>query len=200
MHQMNLENYPLLVFEYPNNKYGIYIFKNGYISTHKIFKQRILIRKTNFKLNKHNNKKILLVPIRNPVERFESGINTFYNYKKSCKYSVDQLIEWKAKNIFINPHFFNVSKILKNAKLCFDQIYLYSFPNHYEQMLNDGGYNGDLLHENIGKRKIVLTESQKEKVRDIYAKDIEIFKSIQTPGQLYDPHSIQPIAKTQKTD
>lgn len=196
---MNLKDYPLLAFKYPNNKYGIYIFKNGYTSTHKIFQQCIKIREPNARLNTYNNKKVLLVPIRNPIDRFESAINTFYSYKRDWDCSVDKLIIRHQQNPFFNPHFFEVLPIIKNAKLCFNEIFLYSFPNHFEQMLSDGGYNGNLPHENIGKKKVVLTLKQIEAVKNIYAEDIKIFESIKTAGQLYDFHSIQPIAKTQKT-
>lgn len=181
---MNLKNYPLLAFEYPNNKYGLYIFKNGYTSTHSIFKQRINIREPNTKLNSYNGKKVLLVPIRNPVDRFQSAINTFYSFKRDWDCSVDKLISRHQENPFFNPHFFEVSKILNNAKLCFDEIFLYSFPNHFEQMLSDGGYNGNLPHENIGSKSVVLTEQQMKKVKDIYAEDIKLYKSIKTAGQL----------------
>lgn len=186
MHKMNLKNYPLLAFEYTNNKYGLYIFKNGYTSTHSIFKQRINIREHNTKLNSYNGKKVLLVPIRNPVDRFESAINTFYSFKRDWDCSVDKLISRHQENPFFNPHFFEVSPILKNAKLCFDQIFLYSFPNHFKQMLSDGGYNGDLPHKHIGNKNVVLTKNQIQKVEKIYKNDIKIFESIQAPGQLFN--------------
>jgi hypothetical protein len=183
---MNLKNYPLLAFKYPNNKYGLYILKNGYTSTHSIFKQRINIREPKTELNSYNNKKVLLVPIRNPVDRFQSAINTFYSFKRDWDCSVDKLITRHQQNPFFNPHFFEVSPILKNAKLCFDQIFLYSFPNHFKQMLSDGGYNGNLPHENIGNKKVVLTAKQIEAVKNIYAEDIKIFESIKAPGQALD--------------
>ena len=180
-----LENKPLLVFLYPNNKYGLFIFKSGYTSTRKIFNQTIKIRQANAALKTYNGNKVLLVPVRNPIDRFESAVNTFYNYKKHWPYSVDQLIDWHEQKTFYNPHFFEVSKMLDNAKLCFDKIQLYTFPNHYKQMLLDGNYSSYIPHENIGKKDIVLTQQQIKKVQKLYVDDIQLYETIKTPGQLF---------------
>ena len=50
-------------------------------------------------------------------------------------------------------------------------------------MLRDGGYEGDIPHENKSSEKLILTDAQEKRVMKYYAKDIEMFKSIKEPGQ-----------------
>ena len=191
---------PLMTFKYPNEKYGAYIYKNGFTSTWKIFGKPFWVTPlSKNKIVKFNNQKSLLLPIRNPIDRFISGINTIHKYEEYKNQSVDDIIKMLETDIFNKLDLINVSTILINAKLYFDNLYLYKFPEHYREMLSDGGYDGEIPHENISTSKVVLTQSQLERVKNIYAKDIEIFESIKNSGQLFNFPKMQPIAKTQKT-
>ena len=128
----------------------------------------------------------LLFPFRDPVKRFISGVDTVKKNKKHENYSIDDYIDGlEGKNNFNNIHFMESSTVLRNACYKFQHIHLYKFPEHYEQMLRDGGYEGDIPHKNKSMKKWTLTKSQEERVRKHYAKDIEIFKSIEKPGQKF---------------
>jgi len=177
--------FPIQIFTYPNGKNGVRIYKCGYTSTVSIFPDPLTNRLTNLnrpRWNKHT--KPLLFPFRDPVKRFISGVDTINKNNKYKNYGIDDFIDGlEGKNDFKNIHFMESSIILRNACYKFDHIHLYKFPEHYEQMLRDGGYEGDIPHKNKSIKKWTLTKDQEERVRKYYAKDIEVFESIEEPGQ-----------------
>ena len=177
--------FPIQSFKYPNGKNGIYIYKSGYQSTSAMFGRPIAPFINRHCLDRDEGRSILLFPVRNPVDRFSSGVNTVRKNKKYSEHSVDKLITMLEENTFRNLHFMDIATVLRNACFCFDDIYLYKFPDHYEQMLADGGYNGEIPHENKSARKLILTESQKKRVEAYYKTDIEIFNSIKEAGQKF---------------
>ena len=177
--------FPIQSFKYPNGKFGAYIYKSGYQSTSAMFGRPLAPLGNKYCLDSDEGRSILLFPVRNPVDRFTSGVNTVRKNKKYSEHSVDKLITMLEENTFRNLHFMDIATVLRNACFCFDDIYLYKFPDHYEQMLADGGYNGEIPHENKSAKKLILTESQKKRVEAYYKTDIEIFDSIKEAGQKF---------------
>ena len=180
--------FPIQIFKYPNGNHGTYIYKSGYSSTSSIFGQPIrLMRRFSegSKIDTDEGRGSLFIPVRDPVERFASAVNTVRKNKKYSKHSVNELIEMLEKNTFRNLHFMDVVTVIRNACFLFDDIHLYKFPDHYEEMLRDGGYDGDIPHENKSTKKLVLTDSQKARVAKYYATDIKIFNSIKEAGQKF---------------
>jgi len=178
--------FPIQIFKYPNEKYGTYVYKSGYSSTSLIFGRpirliNIISGVSNIDTDKGRGS--LFIPVRDPIDRFASAVNTIRKNKKYSKNSVNEMIEMLEQNTFRNLHFMDVATILRNACFLFDDIHLYKFPDHYEQMIRDGGYDGKIPHENKSSKKLILTDGQKERVENYYAKDIELFKSIKEPGQ-----------------
>ena len=180
--------FPIDVFKYPNGKHGACVYKSGYSSTLLILGYPT--PHTN-SINKISNidtgesRDSLLIPVRNPVERFASAVNTVRKNKKYSEHSVNELIEMLEQNTFRNLHFMDVTTILRNACFLFDDIHLYKFPDHYKEMLRDGGYDGKIPHENKSSKKLILTDSQKERVEKYYSTDIKLFESIKEPGQKF---------------
>ena len=175
---------PIQLFNYPNGKYGIYIFKSGYQSTSSMFDVNYSSIADLRSTDSDKGKNILLFPVRNPIERFASAVNTVRRNKKYSKHSVNELIEMLEHNTFRNLHFMDIATPLRNACFYFDDIHLYKFPEHYEQMLHDGGYHGKIPHKNKSK-KLILTDSQKKRVAKYYSTDIKLFESIKEPGQKF---------------
>ena len=180
--------FPIDVFKYPNGKRGACVYKSGYSSTLLILgyptpQTNSINRISNIDTGEGRNS--LFIPVRNPVERFASAVNTVRKNKKYSEHSVNELIEMLEQNTFRNLHFMDIATILRNACFLFDDIHLYKFPDHYKEMLRDGGYDGKIPHENKSSKKLILTDSQKERVEKYYAKDIELFKSIKEPGQKF---------------
>ena len=181
--------FPIQSFKYPNGKNGIYIYKSGYKSTSMLFGQAGFITRSpyaHYVLDSDEGRSELLFPVRHPVKRFASGLNTIRKNKKYADIDTNTIIQMLEENTFRNLHFMDVTTVLRNACFCFDDIYLYKFPEHYEQMLRDGGYEGEVPHENASTKKIVLTDSQSERVAKYYARDIALFESIKAPGQQFD--------------
>jgi len=174
---------PIQTFTYPNGKNGIYIYKSGFQSTSKIFRNHLRIMHTKHKLDSDEGRSVLLIPVRNPVDRFVSAVDTVRKNKKYSEYSVNDFLKMLEENTFRNLHFMRTSDAIKCAVFCFDDFHLYKFPEHYKNMLNDGGYYDEIHHLNKSTKKLVLTESQKARVAKYYATDIEIFNSIKEPGQ-----------------
>ena len=180
--------FPIEIFTYPNGRKGVGIYKCGYQSTKSICPNSIphpglqrepLNRKDILQFNEP-----LLFPFRDPVKRFISAVDTVKKNKKYDNYNIDDFLDGiEEKGDFRNLHFMESSIILRNACYKFDHIQLYKFPDHYEQMLRDGGYEGDIPHKNKSIKKWTLTKSKEERVRKYYAKDIEVFESIKNPGQ-----------------
>lgn len=177
--------FPIQIFKYPNGQHGACVYKSGYSSTSLIFGPPTRQVKERSKIDRDEGRHSLSIPVRDPVKRFASAVNTVRKNKKYSNHSVDKFIEMLEQNTFRNLHFMDISTILRNACFTFDDIYLYKFPNNYEQMLRDGGYEGDIPHENKSKKKIILTDSQETRVAKYYAKDIEIFNSIKEPKQKF---------------
>lgn len=177
--------FPLQTFTYPNGKKGVFVYKTGYSSSASIF--GAIKGASSLRLNPVLDLRLdfepLLFPFREPVERFISAFDTIKRNKKYAEYSIDDVLDALEQNTFKDAHFFPTSIILRNACLKFKNIYLYKFPEHYEQMLRDGGYEGDIPHKNKSQKKSSLTASQEARVEKHYAKDVEIFKSIKKPGQ-----------------
>tara|TARA_R110002020_G_scaffold43518_1_gene126367 strand:+ start:2255 stop:2806 length:552 start_codon:yes stop_codon:yes gene_type:complete len=176
---------PIQLFNYPNGKCGIYIFKSGYQSTSSIFNVKYSSIPNLRSVDSDEGKSVLLFPVRNPIERFASAVNTVRKNKKYSKHSVNELIEMLEQNTFRNLHFMDIATPLRNACFHFDDIHLYKFPEHYEQMLRDGEYNDEIFHKNKSKKKLILTDSQKERVAKYYSTDIKLFESIKEPGQKF---------------
>ena len=178
--------FPIQVFKYPNGIHGTYIYKSGFSSTSLIFGHPInLLFIKGFEVDRDEGRGSLFIPVRDPVERFASAINTVRKNKKYSEHSVNELIEMLEQNTFRNLHFMDVTTILRNACFLFDDIHLYKFPDHYKEMLRDGGYDGKIPHENKSSKKLILTDSQKERVEKYYSTDIKLFESIKEPGQKF---------------
>tara|TARA_R110000824_G_scaffold87993_2_gene216559 strand:+ start:389 stop:940 length:552 start_codon:yes stop_codon:yes gene_type:complete len=176
---------PIQSFKYPNGKYGVYIYKSGYQSTSAIFGSSPQHLRKKGCVDSDDGKSVLLLPIRHPVERFASGVNTVRKNKKYAGYSVNDLIEMLEQNTFRNLHFMDIATVLRNACFYFDDIHLYKFPEHYENMLHDGEYYGEIPHHNKSDKTLILTDNQKKRVSRYYAKDFELFDSIKEPGQKF---------------
>ncbi len=182
---------PIQIFTYPNGKKGVCIYKTGYTSTSYIFsgekKQSFFNSRKDFKdfghIYRSGIDEPLLFPFRDPVKRFVSAMKQLKKNKKYAEYDIDSLLDGLEQGTFKNPHFLESSIILRNACFIFHHIHLYKFPEHYEQMLRDGGYEGNIPHENKSSEKLTLTKMQEERVKKYYAKDIEMFESIEKPGQ-----------------
>lgn len=177
---------PIQTFKYPNGKNGIYIYKSGFQSTLKIFQNNLRLMHMKHKLDSDEGRSVLLIPVRNPVERFVSAVDTVRKNKKYSKFSVNDFLKMLEENTFRNLHFMHTSDAIKRAVFCFDDLHLYKFPDHYEEMLNDGGYYEEIHHLNKSTKKLVLTDSQKARVAKYYDSDIKIFNSIKEPGQKFD--------------
>jgi len=173
------------IFKYPNGTYGVFIYKNGYTSTKSIFGETAKYPSRNI-VGCDVAQTTLFLPVRNPVERFCSAINTMRKDKRFADKSINEFISELEEKSFSNIHFIPVVQTLRNMCFLFDHIHLYKFPDHYELMLRDGGYEGEVPHENKSTKKIVLTDSQIERVTKYYAKDITLFESIKSPGQQFD--------------
>lgn len=179
---------PVQAFEYPNGKHGVYVYKSGYQSTSMLFGQAGITRcayGTKYVLDSDEGRSEVFLPVRHPVERFASGINTVRKNKKYADYSVDTFIEMLENNTFRNLHFMDIYTVLRNLCFSFDDIRLYRFPDHYEQMLRDGGYEGEIPHENKSTKKLILTDSQTARVADYYENDMKLFNSIEQAGQKF---------------
>lgn len=173
------------IFKYPNGTYGVFIFKNGYTSTKSIFSENTEYPTRNI-MGQDVGQTTIFLPVRNPVERFCSAVNTMRRDKRFADTSINDFICGLEQKSFNNIHFIPVMQTLRNLCFMFDHIHLYKFPDHFEQMLRDGGYEGEVPHENASTKKIVLTDSQTERVAKYYAKDIALFESIKAPGQQFD--------------
>ncbi len=179
--------FPIQIFKYPNGKHGTYVYKSGYSSTSLIFGHPIRLKRrfSESRIDRDEGRGSLFIPVRDPVERFASAVNTVRKNKKYSKHSVNEIIEMLEQNTFRNLHFMDVATVMRSASFLFDDIHLYKFPDHYQQMLRDGEYDGDIPHENKSTKKLVLTDSQKARVAEYYASDIKIFNSIKEPGQKF---------------
>jgi hypothetical protein len=109
----------------PSQRYIYPIFKNGSSSLYKY----AMLQQCKILINQQINKVDTIdVIIRNPVERFVSGINTFvYNTKISNPtLDIDTIIYFAETYLFLNRHYcpqlswlINLSKYTKKeAKLC----------------------------------------------------------------------------------
>jgi hypothetical protein len=68
------------------------------------------------------------------------------------------------------------------------ETYLFEFPNHIQDCLNFVGISSERLVANKAKReKPKLSDNQRSLVESYYSKDIELFNSINQPGQLVLP-------------
>ena len=68
------------------------------------------------------------------------------------------------------------------------ETYLFKFPDHLTECLNFIGINSEPLVANKAKReKPKLSDDQRSLVESYYSKDIELFNSINQPGQLILP-------------
>lgn len=177
---------PIQTHALPNETHVIVVYKSGYTSIKHCCPFNGIVYTANKFHKKKQKKTKASLPVRNPIERFCSAVNYLSKNKKYADYTVDVWLDHLEQNTHMNLHFMDVTTVLRNACFCFDDIYLYKFPDHFEQMLRDGGYEGEVPHENASVKKIVLTESQSVRVDKYYARDIALFKSIKEPGQQFD--------------
>jgi hypothetical protein len=79
-------------------------------------------------------------------------------------------------------HFLHQHKYIQH------ETYLFEFPNHIQDCLNFVGISSEPLVANKAKReKPKLSDNQRSLVESYYSKDIELFNSINQPGQLVLP-------------
>ena len=172
------------IFKYPNGTYGVFIFKNGYTSTKSIFSENTEYPTRNI-MGKDVAQTTIFLPVRNPVERFCSAVNTMRRDKRLADTIINDFISGLEQKSFNNIHFIPVMQTLRNLCFIFDHIHLYKFPDHYEQMLRDGGYEGEIPHENKSTKKLILTDSQTARVANYYENDMKLFNSIEQAGQKF---------------
>jgi hypothetical protein len=182
--------FPIAIFNYPNKSVGIDVWKSGHTSTAQAIGPSrmppisIISRKSTLSTAP------VLFPFRDPVKRFVSAVGMLSKTKggrgRYAGWGVNDFLDMLEKNTGVNRHFTKSSTALRSACFMYENIYLYKFPDHYENMLRDGGYEGEIPHENSGKRKPLLTESQRKRVEKIYENDIKIFNSIKKPRQAFD--------------
>jgi len=177
---------PIQTVKSPNNAEIICVYKSGHTSLKNCLPFNEIIFRTRLNVMNEKGRTVAFLPVRNPIERFVSGIYTVSKNKKYFNLGVNDWLDMLENNTHKNLHFMDVTTVLRNACFCFDDIYLYKFPDHFEQMLRDGGYEGEVPHENASTKKIVLTDSQTERVAKYYTKDIALFESIKAPGQQFD--------------
>ena len=183
--------FPISIFSYPNKSIGIDVWKAGHTSTSQAIgpSSSPPISTISIKSNTLSTAPVLF-PFRDPVKRFVSAVGMLSKEKggrgRYAGWGVNDFLDMLEKNTGVNRHFTRSSTALRNACLMYENIYLYKFPDHFENMLRDGGYEGKIPHENSGKRKPLLTESQRKRVEKIYENDIKIFESIKIPRQRFD--------------
>jgi hypothetical protein len=117
----------------PSQRYIYPIFKNGSSSLYEYAKNQ----KCKILINQQINKiDIIDVIIRNPSDRFVSGINTFVNNTKIAnpQFDIDTIIYFAETYLFLNRHYcpqlswlINLSKYAKKeAKICINDIKMVS--------------------------------------------------------------------------
>lgn len=117
----------------PSQRYIYPIFKNGSSSLYEYAKKQ----KCKILINQQINKiDVIDVIIRNPSDRFVSGINTFVNNTKIAnpQLDIDTIIYFAETYLFLNRHYcpqlswlINLSKYAKKeAKICINDIKMVS--------------------------------------------------------------------------
>ncbi len=164
-------------FHAPNGSVIPLIPKCGLASTHSaIFKNQAksgglnLIRPT----FSHNNKPAL-VPIRDPFERFRSAV--WQVNRADADISVDEILDGLEAGTYFNQHFVSQSDILSGCDGC-ESVTLYRFPEDFKQMLIDGGLAPLSEHRNKSTDKPTLTVNQTDRVKEIYADDLNLTHSL----------------------
>lgn len=83
-------------------------------------------------------------------------------------------------------HFFHQHKYIQH------ETYLFKFPEHLKDCLEFVGINNEPITINKAKReKPTLSEDQMIKVESYYEKDIDLFNSVEQPGQLASPKNTE---------
>lgn len=119
---------------------------------------------------RHENKPAL-VAIRGAVDRFRSAVCQVN--RGSASISVDEILDGLENGTYNNYHFKPQSEILEICKGC-ESVTFYQFPEEFDKMLMDGGMDPCGEIRNKSNNKPELTTEQRERVRSLYTKDIEL--------------------------
>lgn len=122
----------------------------------------------------HENKPAL-VPVRDAVERFRSGVWQLNRGRK--KISIDEILDGLEDGTCKDPHLMSLAEILAGCEDC-ESITLYKFPEQFQQMLIDGGIEPLGEAQNKSTDKPELSDEQERRVRALYAEDLAIRASM----------------------
>lgn len=128
---------------------------------------------------------ILLVPIRDPVERFRAACA-----QTGAAGRVEQLLAEMEQAPGREPRDIHFRRQCWSAcQPTAGAVRLYRFPDHLEQLAGDAGLEWPLPKINAARReKPTLTDEQAARVRRFYGNDLAIFSTINAPAQeFYDP-------------
>jgi hypothetical protein len=133
------------------------------------------------KKSRHHESKDILLPVRNPVERFTSAI---WQVNKNKPLTVDEALDCLENGRPLDGHFKRISDILECCEGC-RSVKLYRFPDHFQEMIKDAGLNYTDTRKNASTDKPILTNSQAERVAEYYKNDMNLFNSIEHAGQKF---------------
>jgi hypothetical protein len=134
--------------------------------------------------------KTVLMPFRDPVERFRSACAQLWKEGPFMGLSLEEIIEQaedpKLKNLHLVPQISFIESF-EGA----NAVKLYRFPEAFDQLALDAGLTLPLPVVNESgpdtPAKPDLTPEQLARVQAIYADDIALFNSITEAGQVYVP-------------
>ena len=118
----------------------------------------------------------VLVPFRDPLERFKSSM---WQIQRRLPITVDEVLNAIEAGHFYDMHFWTQSSLLD---LCVGSsgVSVYRFPENFGALLVDAGLDAEPPHINIAKAKPILSEAQIDRVSRMYRNDFELFECIKT--------------------
>lgn len=125
-----------------------------------------------------------IILVRNPVERFKAACVYTKQTSEEAIDSILSLMQELEGDSYLFEENSWFEPVVNYLTPGVDNL-LFKYPLHIDQAVRllelDVPFNLDLDGESCVN--LPLTQSQKKQVRELYAKDIELYKSILTPGQ-----------------
>lgn len=120
----------------------------------------------------------VIVPVRNPVERFQS----WCNYNKATPAEIDEalsLVENDSENFAVRD-MYPVTKLIPSGA----RTLLFKFPDHLPAMASDIGIS-EIPIENESDEDVTINQTQIDRFTTLFKDDIALYESITEAGQTY---------------